>query len=196
MKNEADIRIHAAAIVETEHIGAGTRVWAHAHVMPGARIGRDCNLGDGVFVEGGAVVKDRVTLKNNVCVWEGITLEDDVFVGPLVVFTNDRRPRSPRGLKTCQRYSDKRWLESTVVEEGASIGAGAVICPGVRLGRYCIIAAGAVVTKDVQPFQLVMGNPARPSGFVCICGARLQNPCEYADRDYCECESRAAGVIE
>jgi acetyltransferase-like isoleucine patch superfamily enzyme len=142
--------------------------------MSGARLGRNCNIGDHAFIESGAVLGNNVTLKNNVCVWLGITLEDDVFVGPNVAFTNDRHPRSPRMAEVAERYArPENWLQPTVVERGASIGANATIVPGIRIGRYSMIAAGAVVTRDVPPFALVLGTPARQVGDVCRCGQQL-----------------------
>jgi UDP-2-acetamido-3-amino-2,3-dideoxy-glucuronate N-acetyltransferase len=165
---------HPAALVESEEIGPGTRIWAFAHVMRGARLGRDCNVGDHTFVESGASIGNNVTLKNNVCVWMGIVLEDDVFVGPSAMFTNDRFPRSPRMPEARERYSrPEHWLLSTVIERGVSIGANATILPGVRVGRYSTIAAGALVTADVPPFALMVGAPARQVGYVCRCGQRL-----------------------
>jgi acetyltransferase-like isoleucine patch superfamily enzyme len=166
--------VHPTALVESEAVGSGTRVWAYAHVLKNAHVGENCNIGDHAFVESGAVVGNNVTLKNHVCVWEGVTLEDDVFVGPQVAFTNDRYPRSPRMAEVRGRYGDKnRWLVKTVVEQGCSIGANATIVCGVRLGRYCVIAAGAIVTKDVEPFALMIGSPARRVGTVCMCGEPL-----------------------
>ena len=155
--------IHPHALVESESIGAGTRVWAFAHVLSGAVVGADCNVGDHAFVEGGAVLGDRVTLKNGVAVWQGVTLEDDVFVGPYAVFTNDLVPRSKRP-----------WtMVPTLVRQGASIGANATIVCGITIGRYAMVGAGAVVTKDVPDHALVVGCPARPVGLVCVCGRRL-----------------------
>lgn len=148
--------VHPQALVESSHIGAGTRVWAFAHVLPGARVGRDCNLCDGVFVENDVVVGDRVTVKCGVQLWDGVRLHDDVFVGPNATFTNDLRPRSKR--------RPEKFLE-TVVEEGASIGANATILPGVRIGQFAMVGAGAVVTKDVPPHARVVGNPARIVGY-------------------------------
>jgi UDP-2-acetamido-3-amino-2,3-dideoxy-glucuronate N-acetyltransferase len=165
---------HPTALVESDQIGPGTRVWAYAHVMAGARAGGNCNLGDHSYVEAGAVIGDNVTIKNNVCIWAGVTLEDDVFVGPNAVFTNDRFPRSPRMPQVRERYERvERWLQRTLVERGASIGANATILPGLRLGRYSMIGAGAVVTADVPPFALMIGAPARHIGDVCRCGQRL-----------------------
>lgn len=147
---------HERALVEKpERIGAGTRVWAFAHVLPGASVGADCNLCDGVFIENDVVIGDRVTVKCGVQVWDGVRLEDDVFVGPNATFTNDAFPRS--------RQQPERFPE-TVIEKGASIGANATILPGRRVGRGALIGAGAVVTKDVPPFAVVTGNPGRVTG--------------------------------
>jgi UDP-2-acetamido-3-amino-2,3-dideoxy-glucuronate N-acetyltransferase len=148
--------IHPHALVESDRIGAATRVWAFAHVMPGATIGAGCNICDHTYVEGGAVLGDRVTLKSGVYVWDGITIEDDVFVGPQATFTNDRRPRSRQPFT----------LEATTVRRGASIGAGAVILPGLQVGERAMVGAGAVVTRDVPAGATVVGNPARIVGTV------------------------------
>jgi len=167
-------RIHPTAVVETDDIGAGTNVWAMVHIMSGVRIGAGCNIGDHTFIETGAVVGNNVTIKNQVLIWEGITIEDDVFVGPRVTFTNDRYPRSSRMPQARERYQAKeRWLEKTLVRRGCSIGAGAILCPGIELGAYSVIAAAAVVTRDVPPFGLVRGNPARAASNVCVCGHPL-----------------------
>lgn len=167
--------IHPKAIVDdTAAMGLTTNVWAFAHVMAGACVGEHCNIGDHAFVESGAVVGNNVTLKNHVLVWEGISIEDDVFVGPGVTFTNDRFPRSPRMPAAKDRYSDKsNWLVKTVVRRGCAIGAAATICPGLELGAYSMVAAGAVVTRDVAPYSLVMGSPARHVDCVCSCGQKL-----------------------
>lgn len=150
--------IHPSALVEPgAGIGNGTRVWAFAHVLPGARIGRDCNICDGVFVENDVVIGDRVTVKCGVQVWDGVRLEDDVFVGPNATFTNDIFPRS-------KQYPDT--FQSTVVQRGASIGANATILPGLTIGRNAMVGAGAVVTRDVPPNAIVVGNPARIHGYV------------------------------
>jgi acetyltransferase-like isoleucine patch superfamily enzyme len=159
--------IHPQALVETDQIGADTKVWAFAHVMFGAMIGADCNIGDHAFVETGATIGDGVTVKNNVLIWKGVHIADYAFIGPNVVFTNDRRPRSPRMPPMKQKaLSEEDWLVETFVEEGASIGANATILPGIRLGRYCMVGAGSVVTKDVPPFTMVAGNPSRVIGRV------------------------------
>ncbi|WP_300161653.1 acyltransferase [Solidesulfovibrio sp.] len=163
MSAPKDVFVHPAGICEAEAVGPGTRVWAFAHVLPGAVIGREANICDHVFIEGGATLGDRVTVKCHVALWEGVTVGDDVFIGPSAVFANDRYPRSKRYVPAV----------STVLENGCSIGAGAVLAPGVRIGAFAMVGAGAVVTKDVAPFALVVGNPARPVGLVCRCGGKL-----------------------
>ncbi len=152
----ADPFVHERALCESEHVGSGTRVWAFAHVLPGARIGKDCNICDGVFVEGEVVVGDRVTVKCGVQLWNGVMIEDDAFIGPNATFTNDPFPRS------------RHWIESarTFVRAGASIGANATILPGVEIGRGAMVGAGAVVTRSVPPYAIVVGNPARIQGYV------------------------------
>jgi len=152
-----DYFVHPNAIVESADIGRGTRIWAFAHVLPGAVVGEDCNICDHTFIEGGVVVGDRVTVKSGVQLWDGVSLEDDVFVGPNATFTNDPFPRSRRHP---ERY------EKTVVMKGASIGANATILPGITVGTNAMVGAGAVVTRDVPPNAIVAGNPARIMGYV------------------------------
>lgn len=150
--------VHESAIVEEgAALGTGTRVWAYAHVLAGARIGADCNICDGVFIENDVVVGDRVTVKCGVQLWDGIEAEDDVFIGPNATFTNDPKPRSKRHLA---RYPRTR------VRQGASIGANATILPGLTIGRGAMVGAGAVVTHNVPPNAIVVGNPARIQGYV------------------------------
>jgi UDP-2-acetamido-3-amino-2,3-dideoxy-glucuronate N-acetyltransferase len=145
--------IHAHALVEPgASVGAGTRVWAFTHLLPKAVIGRDCNICDHVFIENDVKVGNRVTIKCGVQLWDGITLEDDVFVGPNATFTNDPFPRSRHYLEAFPR---------TVVRRGASIGGNATILPGVTIGEGAMVGAGAVVTKDVPAGAVVMGNPAK-----------------------------------
>ena len=143
--------IHERALVETDSVGAGTRIWAFAHVLAGAVIGADCNVCDHTFIEGDVVVGDRVTLKSGVYLWDGLRIEDDVFIGPQATFTNDARPRSRQPFQ----------LLHTTVRRGASIGAGAVILPGLTIGERAMVGAGAVVTHDVDAGAVVVGNPAR-----------------------------------
>lgn len=161
-----DVYVHPNALVETKSIGPRTKIWAFAHVMDHVVIGSDCNLGDHVFVEAGTRIGNGVTIKNGVCLWEGVVVGDYVFIGPNAVFTNDLNPRSPRYPAAAARYTTKSWLVETVIEEGASIGANATVRCGVRLGRFCMIGAGSVVTNDVPPYALVYGVPARLHGHV------------------------------
>ena len=148
--------VHPQALCESARIGAGTRIWAFAHVLPGAVVGRDCNLCDGVFIENDVRIGDRVTVKCGVQLWDGVTLEDDVFVGPNATFTNDAFPRS--------RRKPPQFLRTTV-ERGASIGANATILPGVTIGRGAMVGAGAVVVRSVPRWAIVAGNPAHIIGY-------------------------------
>ena len=179
---------HPNALVESDSIGDGTRVWAFAHVMSGAVIGDECNVGDHAFIESGVDIGNRVTVKNLVFMCSGVTVEDDVFVGPNVVFTNDRCPRSPRMEEVQKRYeSEDRWLERTLIQHGASIGANSTIVCGNTVGKFAMVGAGSVVTNDVGPYSLVVGAPARPIGYVCVCGCRLAFE---KDAALCECGKR------
>lgn len=157
---------HEKALVDREaRIGEGTRIWAFTNIQAGAVIGSRCNICDGSFVEKGAVVGNRVTIKHHVAVFDGVTIEDDVFVGSNVAFINDRYPRSNR---------DNDWkLEKTVIRKGATIGSNSSILCGVTVGAYAVIGAGSVVTKDVPAHAIVCGNPATIRGHACICGQRL-----------------------
>lgn len=145
------------AICDSRSIGAGTRIWEFARVLAGAVIGKDCNLCSHTFVEDDVVIGDRVTIKCGVQLWDGVRLEDDVFIGPNATFTNDRFPRS--------RVYPERFLE-TVVRKRASIGANATILPGITIGQNALVGAGAVVTRSVPPHAIVVGNPARIVGYV------------------------------
>jgi acetyltransferase-like isoleucine patch superfamily enzyme/dTDP-4-dehydrorhamnose 3,5-epimerase-like enzyme len=148
--------VHDKALCESTMIGAGTRIWAFAHVLPGARIGSGCNICDNVFIENDVSIGNDVTIKCGVQVWDGITLEDNVFVGPNATFTNDIAPRS--------KVYPEAYLRTTV-ERGASIGANATILPGITIGRNAMVGAGAVVTRSVPPNAIVVGNPARIIGY-------------------------------
>lgn len=163
-----DVFVHSHGLCESDQVGPRTRIWAFAHVLPGARIGADCNICDHVFVEGGAVIGDRVTVKNAVLVWDGVTVEDEVFLGPNVVFTNDLRPRAAM-------KKGPEELVATVVRRGATIGANATVVCGTEIGSQAFVAAGAVVIRDVPAHALVAGNPARRIGWVCTCGERLDD---------------------
>lgn len=157
---------HPTAVVEEGAVvGEGTRIWHFAHVRSGARVGRYCRIGKDVYIDEGAVVGDRVKIQNGVSVYKGVVIEDDAFIGPYAVFTNDKYPRS---------FSEDWEVVPTRVKRGASIGANATIVCGVTIGEYAMVAAGSVVTRDVPPHGLVMGNPARLVGFVCYCGRPLK----------------------
>lgn len=165
--------VHPKGLCDSDCVGRGTRIWAFAHVMKESEVGEDCNIGEHVFVESGAKIGDRCTIKNGVMVWEGVTIADDVFVGPGVLFTNDRFPRSPRLEMVKERYHGKDWLVKTKVCRGASVGAGAIVLPGVVIGEFATVAAGSVVSKSVPPGRLAVGSPARVRGWVCQCGGVL-----------------------
>jgi acetyltransferase-like isoleucine patch superfamily enzyme len=163
MRPEGAPWVHERALVESDQIGEGTAIYAFAHVMAGAVIGRDCKIGDHVFVESGVIIGDNVTVKNGVSIWAHVHIGDNVFLGPNVALTNDRYPR--RG--------DTWQPVETWIEEGVTIGANATVVCGVRLGRRCFVGAGAVVTRDVAPYALATRNPARRRGWVCHCGRPL-----------------------
>ena len=156
--------VHPAALVETSDIGEGTTIWAFVHLLPGVRVGRGCNICDHCFAEAGVVLGDNVTLKCGIYLWHGTTLEDNVFVGPNVVFTNDVHPRSKN-----KNYQ----LQPVMVRQGASLGANSTILAGTTVGRYALVGIGAVVTRDVPDYALVYGNPARQRGWVDETGEKL-----------------------
>lgn len=171
---------HPHALVESTDIGAGTRVWAFAHVMKGARIGAACNICDHSFVESNAVLGNNVTVKNGVAIWEGVTIEDDVFLGPNCVFTNDPNPRA---------YIKKphEALVHTTLKKGATIGANAVIVCGITIGKFAFIGAGASVIRNVPDYALIVGNPGRQIGWMCYCATKLPLAASAATDSRCEC---------
>jgi UDP-2-acetamido-3-amino-2,3-dideoxy-glucuronate N-acetyltransferase len=149
--------VHQLGLCETTSVGGGTRIWAFAHVLPGAVIGKDCNVCDHVFIENDTVLGDRVTVKSGVQIWDGIHIGSDVFIGPNATFTNDRFPRSKAYQESVLR---------TRIADGVSLGANCTVLPGLQIGRGAMVGAGSVVTKDVPPNAIVVGNPARIVGYV------------------------------
>jgi acetyltransferase-like isoleucine patch superfamily enzyme len=177
--------IHPSAdVAEKAVIGEDTKIWHLVQVRPEAHIGRECVIGRGVYIDAHVKIGNRVKVQNYVSIYDGVTIEDGVFVGPHVVFTNDKNPRAvnPDGtLKDAQDWT----ISYTLVREGASLGANATIVCGITIGRWAMVGSGAVVTKDVPDFGLVVGNPARLIGYVCKCGKRIP---EGADPAIYECE--------
>jgi acetyltransferase-like isoleucine patch superfamily enzyme len=172
-----DATVHPTAEIEPGAlVHSGTQIWRHAHLRRGAIIGHECNIGANVFVDVNVRIGDRVKIQNNVSVYEGVSLEDEAFVGPAAVFTNDLNPRATGPWR----------LSPTPVRFGASVGANATVICGNELGEHCLVAAGAVVTKDVLPHQLVLGNPARPAGWVCRCGEVVSRAAERPSDLVCE----------
>jgi UDP-2-acetamido-3-amino-2,3-dideoxy-glucuronate N-acetyltransferase len=188
--------VHPTAVVdEPSRIGPGTKIWHFSHVMANSEIGARCNIGQNVVVSPSCRIGDGCKIQNNVSIYTGVELEADVFCGPSMVFTNVINPRA-----FIERKSE---YKPTLVKRGASIGANATIVCGVTLGRYCLIGAGAVVTRDVADYSLVLGSPARHAGWVCECGNRLRGAASPADAsrfDCAECgkkfDSVAPGVLQ
>lgn len=158
---------HPNALVESTEIGPNTRIWAFAHIMPGCRIGPDCNIGDHAYIESGVTLGRNVTVKNGVAIWAQVTIEDNVFLGPNCVLTNDPNPRA---------YIKKPAanLVPTVIRANATIGAKATIVCGVAVGRYGFVGAGTVVIRSIPDFAMTVGNPARQIGWMCVCAAKLE----------------------
>lgn len=160
------IHIHPSSIIDPGAIiGEGTKIWHFCHIMPKAIIGSNCNIGQNVFIGDGVVIGDNVKIQNNVSLYTGVIIENDVFLGPSCVFTNVINPRS--------EVNRKMDYKQTIVRKGASIGANATIVCGNELGEYSFVGAGAVVTKDMLPYALVVGNPAKQVGWISECGNRL-----------------------
>jgi acetyltransferase-like isoleucine patch superfamily enzyme len=184
----SEVFIHDLAVVdEGAKIGKGTRIWHFAHIRDSATIGKNCIIGKGVYVDANVIIGNNVKIQNGVSVYQGVTIEDDVFCGPHMTFTNDLYPRS---------FTDTWEVSETLVKQGASIGAHSVIICGITLGEYCMVGSGSVVTKNIPPNGLVMGNPARLVGFVCRCGHPLQEEIEQTDEyvkfQCSECEKQTS----
>lgn len=169
----APVFIHPHALVETSKVGMGSRVFAFAHISSGAIVGRDCVIRDHSSIEQGARIGDRVTVSSGVYLWSGTLLEDDVFVGPNVCFTVDKYPRAASDSVGAPRRVGREAPEPITVRRGASIGAGAILLPGIEIGEYALVGAGAIVSQSVPPHGLVVGQPARLVGQVCRRGHRL-----------------------
>ncbi len=169
--------VHPQAIVETENIGENTRVWAFAHILTGAVLGSNCNVNDHTFIENDVIIGDNVTVKSGVYLWDGLRVKDNVFIGPNVTFTNDMRPRS-------KQYPTS--FLSTFLEEWSSIGANATIIAGNTIGRYAMVGAGSLVTKNIPNNTLWYGNPARFKGYICNCGEKLNDEllCPVCEKQY------------
>jgi acetyltransferase-like isoleucine patch superfamily enzyme len=166
MARDPSVFLHEKALCESDEVGARTRVWPFAHVMRGAVVGADCNIGEHAFIESGARIGNHVTVKNAVLVWDKVTVEDEVFLGPNMVFTN------VRNLRSALRPKPEEFLP-TLVRRGASIGANATVVCGVTIGEKALVGAGSVVSADVPAYALVVGNPARRVAWVCDCGEPL-----------------------
>lgn len=175
--NKKDTFVHPSAIVNSEDIGEGTRIWEFASIMKGSKVGSNCNICGGCFIEEGAVIGSNVVIKNNVSIWKGVTIEDNAFVGPGVVFTNEKEPRSLH----------PKELARTIICEGASLGAGSIIIAPVSVGSYASIGAGAIVTRNIDPHKLALGNPARPTGVVCQCGRKISDSPDESAEGTCTC---------
>lgn len=158
------IFIHKKAIVETKEIGEGSRIWAFVHILKGAKIGKNANICDHVFIENEVKIGNDVTVKNGVSIWNGITIGNKVFIGPGVIFTNDRYPRS-------KNVNYKK--EKTIIKNGASVGAGAIILAGCTVEEYAMIGAGSLVSRDVPAHALIYGNPPKVKGFICVCTRKI-----------------------
>ncbi len=188
------VRIHPTAEVsENARIGEGTSIWHHAQVREDAEIGKSCIIGKGVYVDAGVRIGNNVKIQNYVSIYHGVTIEDGAFVGPHVCFTNDLSPRAVNpdfSLKSTDDWT----LCQTVIRRGASLGANATIVCGITIGEWAMIGAGSIVTRDVPGYGLVRGNPARLSGFVCACGARLAKQSEQGATVVAVCPACATQV--
>ena len=171
--------IHPLAVVDSKNVGNGTRIWGWSHVQEDVIIGVNCNIGEHCFIESGVRIGNNVVVKNGISLWNGVTILDGAFLGPHAIFANERFPRS----------GFPKEYERILIEEGATLGAGTVIVPGVTIGRYSTAGAGTIVTRDVPPHALVFGNPGRVKGWICRCGLKL-NTHPTSPNAKCECGKR------
>ena len=186
---EKNYFVHDSSYVDEPcEIGEGTKIWHFSHVMAGSKIGRGCNIGQNVVISPHVVMGDNVKIQNNVSVYTGVELEDDVFCGPSMVFTNVTNPRS--------HVSRKDEFRKTLVKRGASIGANATVVCGHTIGRYSFIGAGAVVTRDVPDYAMVVGNPGRVAGWMCQCGVKLDLSCDVASNERATCGACGTNYVK
>jgi len=195
IRSDLGYTAHESACIDDPHaIGSGTRIWHFSHIAKGAVVGPNCSIGQNVYIAPGGIVGAGVKIQNNVSIYDGVTVEDGAFCGPSVVFTNVINPRS--------QISRKHEYRPTLVRQGATLGANATILCGLTIGRSAFIGAGAVVTKDVPDFALVVGNPGRRRGWMCRCGIKLKLPVKPASkRVRCEAcgaryRGRGSGITE
>jgi acetyltransferase-like isoleucine patch superfamily enzyme len=189
------VRIHPTSEVsEQVTIGDGTAIWLHCQVRPGARIGKNCNIGKGVYIDNDVEIGDNVKIQNYSSIYHGVTLEDGVFVGPHLCFTNDLRPRAinPDGsLKSTDDWA----VTKTLIRKGAALGANSTIRCGVTIGEWAMVGSGSVVTKDVPAHGLVYGNPARLHGFVCACGEFLKKDGDAGENVSLKCPECGEAIL-
>jgi len=171
--------IHESAYVEEAGIGEGTKIWHFVHIRKGAKIGKNCSIGKGVYIDVGVEVGNNCKIQNFAVIYQGVRIGNDVFIGPHACFTNDIYPRA--------FIWNKEKMTKTIVNDGASIGANSTIVAGIKIGKYAMIGAGAVVTKNVPDYGLVFGNPARLKGFVCECGTKLTEKAIEKDKAILKC---------
>lgn len=179
--------IHESAYVENAKIGEGTRIWHFAHVRKGAKIGKNCNIGKGVYIDTNVKIGDNCKIQNFACIYQGVEIGNNVFIGPHVCFTNDVYPRA--------FIWNEEKLSRTMIKEGASIGANTTVIAGVTIGKYAMVGAGSVVTKNVPDYGLVFGNPASLKGFVCECGAKPSKVIKKNNRVILNCSGCGKNII-
>ena len=183
-------KFYPNSVVETDDIGEDTNIYAFTHIMKDAVVGKNCSIGEHCFIESGVKIGDNVVVKNGCLIWEGVTINDDVFLGPGVILTNDKYPRSTRMKERPPRHKDKMWMKEIVINKAASLGAGVIVLAGTEIGCFASVGAGSVVTKNVNPHTLAVGNPAKQIGWVCECGMKLFFENDVAKCGDCEKEHK------